>query len=92
LFQPYFNWVSWTCFAERYSTSDANLIPVTLCVRRILARPALLAAAPPSFERAGDEFRAVRFKLGLSSLEWGLALGYAGKPDNIRTQIRTPQA
>jgi hypothetical protein len=40
----------------------------------------------------GDKFRAVRFKLGLSSLEWGLALGYAGKPDNIRTQIRTPQA
>jgi hypothetical protein len=77
---------------QRYSTNDANLIPVTLCVRRILARPALLAAAPPSFERAGDEFRAVRFKLGLSSLEWGLALGYAGKPDNIRTQIRTPQA
>jgi hypothetical protein len=33
----------------------------------------------------GDKFRAVRFKLGLSSLEWGLALGYAGKPDNIRT-------
>src|SRR5712675_232998 len=28
---------------QRYSTSDANLIPVTLCVRRILARPALLA-------------------------------------------------
>jgi hypothetical protein len=36
----------------------------------------------------GDEFRAVRFKLGLSALEWGQALGYAGKPHNIRTQIR----
>jgi transcriptional regulator with XRE-family HTH domain len=36
----------------------------------------------------GDEFRAVRFKLGLSALQWGQALGYAGTTHNIRNQIR----
>jgi hypothetical protein len=35
-----------------------------------------------------DEFKAIRFKLGLSGLEWGRALGYAGEPDTIRNQIR----
>jgi hypothetical protein len=36
----------------------------------------------------GDEFRAVCFKLGLSALQWGQALGYAGTTHNIRNQIR----
>jgi hypothetical protein len=36
----------------------------------------------------GDEFKAIRFKLGLSGLEWGRMLGYARKPHNVRVQVR----
>jgi hypothetical protein len=36
----------------------------------------------------GDEFKAIRFKIGLSGLEWGRMLGYAGKPHNVRVQVR----
>jgi hypothetical protein len=36
----------------------------------------------------GDEFRTIRFKLGLSGLEWGRALGYSGEPNSVRNQIR----
>ena len=35
-----------------------------------------------------DEFKAIRFKLGLSGLEWGRMLGYAGKSHNVRVQVR----
>jgi hypothetical protein len=36
----------------------------------------------------GNEFKAIRFKLGLSGLESGRMLGYAGKPHNVRVQVR----
>jgi len=35
----------------------------------------------------GEEFRAVRYQLGLSAQEWGRALGYGGKPNSIRSAI-----
>jgi hypothetical protein len=36
----------------------------------------------------GDEFRTIRFKLGLSGLEWSRALGYSGEPNSVRNLIR----
>ena len=35
----------------------------------------------------GSEFRAVRYRLGLSAMEWGRALGYGGTPNSVRTVI-----
>jgi hypothetical protein len=35
----------------------------------------------------GDEFRALRFRLGLSASEWGRALGYAASPPVLRRII-----
>ena len=35
----------------------------------------------------GNEFRAVRYRLGLSAMEWGRALGYGGTPNSVRTVI-----
>ena len=37
----------------------------------------------------GDELKAIRFKLGLSGLEWGRVLGYAARdPRTLRNVIR----
>ena len=38
------------------------------------------------------QFRAIRFDLGLSELEWGLVLGYGGKPGTVRRHIRKIEA
>jgi hypothetical protein len=35
----------------------------------------------------GSEFRAVRYRLGLSAMEWGRALGYGGTPNSVRSVI-----
>lgn len=34
-----------------------------------------------------DEFRAIRLKLGLTVIQWGRALGYAGSDATVTTQI-----
>jgi hypothetical protein len=35
----------------------------------------------------GDEFRSLRYELGLSTLQWGRALGYEGIPNSVRSTI-----
>lgn len=36
----------------------------------------------------GDEFRLIRKKLGLSRREFGRALGFAGRPENVYRSIK----
>jgi hypothetical protein len=61
---------------QRYSTNDANLIPVTLCVRRILARPALLALRR-AFIHA---MRLLLTSVGYKSNRHGCPIGYRPLP------------
>jgi transcriptional regulator with XRE-family HTH domain len=35
----------------------------------------------------GEEFRDIRYRLGLSASEWGRALGYSGSHNSLRTVI-----
>ena len=36
----------------------------------------------------GPQFRAIREKLGLSQIQWGRAIGYAGEPVSIHVCVR----